>query len=77
MMTIFFPGRKSIVLDILPKDSKFNQLYFADYISPDLKRATVNFHGQIPEATFWVHRNNAIWRHGSKMASKCEKHHVS
>jgi hypothetical protein len=30
MGTIFFTGRKRIVLDILPKGSKFNQLYFVD-----------------------------------------------
>jgi hypothetical protein len=34
MITLFFTGRKLIVRDILSKGSKFNQLYFIDYIFP-------------------------------------------
>jgi hypothetical protein len=52
MITIFFTGRKLIVLDILPEGSKFNRLYFVDYIFLDLQRENVNFHPQIPQATF-------------------------
>jgi hypothetical protein len=43
MMTFSFTGRKLIMLDILPKGSKFNQLYSVDYIFPSLHRAKVNF----------------------------------
>jgi hypothetical protein len=44
MITIVFTQPKLIVLDILPTGSKFNQLYFVDYIFPDLKRKkTQNF----------------------------------
>jgi hypothetical protein len=52
MITIFFAGLKLIVLDIVPKGSKFGQLYFPDYIFLDLKRENVNFHRRIPQATF-------------------------
>jgi hypothetical protein len=40
------------VLDILPKGSKFGQLYFVDYMFPDLEREKVNFHRRIPQTTF-------------------------
>jgi hypothetical protein len=77
MITIIFTGRNLIVLDILPKGSKSNQLHFIDHIFPDLKRESVNFHRRIPQATLWVHVNNSIYDNGSKVASKIEKHHVS
>jgi hypothetical protein len=53
MITTFFAGHKLIVLDILLKASKFNWPYFVDYIFPDLNREKLNFHRQIPQATFW------------------------
>jgi hypothetical protein len=43
MVTIFFTQRKRIVLDVLPKGSKFSQLYFIDYMFPDSKRVNLNF----------------------------------
>jgi hypothetical protein len=70
MVTIFFTGRKLTVLDILPKGSKFDQLYFVDYIFPDLKRENENFHCRIPQAIFRVHVDNSICHNGSKVASK-------
>jgi hypothetical protein len=48
MATIFFTGRKPIVLAILPRGTKFKQLYFVDYILLDLKQEKVNFHHRIP-----------------------------
>jgi hypothetical protein len=32
MITLFFTGRKLIVLDVLPKSRKYNQLYFVHHI---------------------------------------------
>jgi hypothetical protein len=52
MITIVFTRGKLLVLDILPKGIKCNQFDFVDYISPDLQRENVNFHGRIPQATF-------------------------
>jgi histone-lysine N-methyltransferase SETMAR len=76
MITVFFTGRKLIVLDILPKGSRFNQLYFVDYIFPDLERENRNFHRRIPDATFCVHMDNSMCHNGSKVAAKFEKYHV-
>jgi hypothetical protein len=77
MITIFFTGRKLIVLNILPKGSKFNQLCFVDYIFLDFKRQKMNFHREIPQATFWVHVDNSMWHNESKVALKFKKYHVS
>jgi hypothetical protein len=76
MITIFVTGRKLILLDILPRNRKFNQLYLINYIFPDLKKEHVNFHRQIVHVTFSVPMDNSMWHNGSKVASKFEKHHV-
>jgi hypothetical protein len=52
MRTIFFTGRKLIVRDILRTGIKFNELYFVNYIFPDLKKKNLNFHARIPQAAF-------------------------
>jgi hypothetical protein len=51
IITIFFTGRKPIMLDILPKGGTFNQQYFVDYIFPILKRDNGNFRRRVPSAT--------------------------
>jgi hypothetical protein len=43
MKTIFSTARQLISLDVLPKESKFNQQYFIDYVFPDLKMENLNF----------------------------------
>jgi hypothetical protein len=43
MIMIFFTTRQLILLDVLPKGSKFNQQYFTDYMFPDLKMEILNF----------------------------------
>jgi hypothetical protein len=40
MKTTFFTGRKLIMPNIITKESKFNQLYFVDYIFLGLKKKT-------------------------------------
>jgi hypothetical protein len=77
MITIFFTGRKLTVRDISPKGSKFNQLYFVDYIFPDLKREGMNFHRHVPQETVWVYTDNLMWPNGSRAALKFKKHSVS
>jgi hypothetical protein len=77
MIPLFFTRQQLLVIDILAKGSKFNQLYFVDYNFPDLKMESVNFHDRIPKATFWVHLDNSMWHNGSKVASEVEMHHVS
>jgi transposase len=76
MVTIFFTWRELIVLDVLAKDSKFNQLYFIDYIFPALKSANLNFRRRKPGSILCVHIDNSTCHHGLKVASKFEKQHI-
>jgi hypothetical protein len=69
MMTIFFTARQLILLDVLPKGSKFNQQYFIDYVFPDLKTENWTFRRRMPLATFWVHTDNSMGHNGSKVVS--------
>jgi hypothetical protein len=52
MITIFFPARQIILLDVLPKRSKFNQQHFIDYMFPDSQPENLNFRRRMPLATF-------------------------
>jgi hypothetical protein len=52
MIMICFTARQLILLDVLPKGSKFNQQYFIDYVFPDLKTENQNFRRRMPLATF-------------------------
>jgi hypothetical protein len=58
IITIFFTARQLILLDVLPKVSKFNQQYFIDDMFTDLKMENRNFRPRMPFATFWVHVDN-------------------
>jgi hypothetical protein len=60
MITIFFNASQLILLDVLPKGSKFNQQHFIDYAFPDLKTENQNLRRRMPLATFWVHMDNSM-----------------
>jgi hypothetical protein len=77
MITIFFTARQLILLDVLPKGSKFNQQYFINYVFLDLKTENRNFRRRIPRATFWVHMDNSMCHNGSKAVSKFDGHHIA
>jgi hypothetical protein len=74
---LFFTACQLILLDVLPKGSKFNQQYFIDYVIPDLKTENQNFRCRMPPATFWVQTDNSTCRNGSKVVSKFDKHHIA
>jgi hypothetical protein len=48
LITLFFTGRKSIVLDVLPKGRKYNQLYYVCNIFPDLKEENRRYQRRNP-----------------------------
>jgi hypothetical protein len=50
--TIFFTACQLILLEVLPKGSKFDQQYFVDYVFPDLKMENQNLRRRMPVATF-------------------------
>jgi hypothetical protein len=77
MITIFFTARQLIMLDALPKGSKFNKQHFIDYMFPDLKPENRNFRRRMLLATFWVHMDNSMGHNGSKVVSKFDKHQIA
>lgn len=77
MITLFFTERKLIVLSVLPKDRKYDQLYFVRNIFPDLKKANMKYQRRKPGSAFWVQMDNSMYRNGSKIDSKFGKHGVS
>jgi hypothetical protein len=57
MIMIFFIARQLILLDVLPKRSKFNHQSFIHYVLPDLKTENRNFRRWMPLAIFgctWI-----------------------
>jgi hypothetical protein len=73
MITIFFTARQRILLDVLPKGSKFNQQYFIDCMFPDLKTENRNFRRRTPLANFWVQMDNSMCHNWSKF----DKYHIA
>jgi hypothetical protein len=60
MTTIFFTACQLILLDVLPKGSKFNQQYFVDYVFPGLKTGNRDCRRRMPLATLWEYMDNSI-----------------
>lgn len=54
MITPFFTETKLIILDILPKGRKYNQLYFVHKIFPDLKKPNMRYKRRKSGRTSWV-----------------------
>jgi hypothetical protein len=77
MITLFFTARKLIVLDVMPKGWKYNQLYFIDNIVPGLKRGKMSFARPKPGSTFWAPMDTSMWHTGAKITSEFQKHHLA
>jgi hypothetical protein len=74
---VFFTAKKFIALDVRPRGSTFNQLYFINHIFPDLETANLDFRRQKTRSTFWVHIENSMWHNALKITSKTKKNHIS
>jgi histone-lysine N-methyltransferase SETMAR len=77
MVTIFFTSTRLLVLNFLPKGTKFNQDYFIDTILPNLyseKRRIARRKG-LP--SFSVHMDNSMYHDGAKIIEKLEKVHTA
>jgi hypothetical protein len=77
MVMVFFTARKLIVLDVLPRGSTLNWLYFINHIFPDLKTANLNFRRQKTGSTIWVHMDNSYCHNVLNVTSKIKKNHIS
>jgi hypothetical protein len=72
---VSFTAKKLIMVDVLPRGSTFNQLYFVNSIFPDLKTANLNFRRSETRSTCSGYIDNSICHHGSKVRSKIKKNH--
>jgi hypothetical protein len=73
MLTIFFTSTRSLVLNFLPKVTKFNQDYFIDTVLPNLyseKRQIARRKGLLG---FSVHMDNSMCHDGAKITEKLGK----
>jgi transposase len=76
MVTIFFTSIRLLVLNFLPKGTKFNQDYCIDTVLPNLyseKRQIARRKG-LP--SFSVHIDDSMHHHGAKITEKVEKRHI-
>jgi hypothetical protein len=77
MATNFFTLTRLLVLNFLPKGTKFNQDYFIDTVLPNLyseKRQIARCKG-LP--SFSVHMENSTCHNGTKITEKLEKRHIA
>jgi hypothetical protein len=77
MITMFFTARKLIVLDVIPKGWKYNQLSFVDDKVRGLKRGKMSFGRHKPGSTFCVHMDNSMCHHRAHITSEFQKHHLA
>jgi hypothetical protein len=77
MVTIFFTSTRLLVLNFLPKGTKFNQDYFIDTVLPNLysdKRGIARRKG-LP--SFSVQMDNPMCHNGAKITEKLAKRHIT
>jgi hypothetical protein len=67
MVTIFFTGVKLLVLDILPREKKFNQDHFTAIIGPELGKENTNPKRRVSSNHLVVHMDNYMCHNGRKI----------
>jgi hypothetical protein len=77
MVTIFFTSTRLLVLNFLPKGTKFNQDYFIDTVLPNLysERRRIARRKGLPN--FPVHMDNSMCHNGAKITEKLEKKRIA
>jgi hypothetical protein len=77
MVTIFFTSPRLLVLNFLPKGTKFNQDYFIDTLLPNLysEKRRIARCKRLPSLS--VHMDNSICHNGAKLTEKLEKRHIA
>jgi transposase len=76
-VTVFFASTRLLVLNFLPKGTKFNQDHFIGTVLPNLsseKRRIVRRKG-LP--SFSVHMDNSMCYNGAKITEKLEKRRIA
>jgi hypothetical protein len=76
MLTIFFRSRRFLVLEPLPKSTKFNQDYFIDAIFPGLHNERRRISRKEGFPAFSVHLDNSMCHNGNKISEKLAKRSI-
>jgi transposase len=77
MATIFFTSTRLLVLNFLPKGTKFNQDYFMDTVLPNLYSEKRRIARRKDLPSFSVHMDNSTCHNGAKITEKLEKRHLA
>jgi hypothetical protein len=75
MVIIFFTSTQLLVLNFLPKGTKFNQDYFIDTVLPNLYSEKRRIARRKDLPSFSVHMDNSTCHNGAKITEKLEKKH--
>jgi transposase len=76
MVTIFFRSTRLLVLNFLPKGTKFNQDYFIGTVFPNLYSEKRRIARRKSLPSFSVHMDNSMCHNGTKITEKLEKRHI-
>jgi hypothetical protein len=76
MLPIFFTSTRLLVLEALPKATKFNHDYFIDAIFPRLYNEKRRISRKEGFLAFSVHRNNSMCHNGNKTSEKLAKRNI-
>jgi transposase len=77
LVTIFLVPTRLLVLNFLPKGTKFNQDYFIDTVLPSLYSEKRRFARRKGLPSFSVHMDNSMCHKGPKITEKLEKRHIA
>jgi hypothetical protein len=75
MITIFFTSTRLLVLDSLPKGTKFNQDYFIDPVLPGLDSEKTRIARPKGMSNLSVQMDNSMCDNGAKITEKLVKKH--
>jgi transposase len=77
MVTIFFTSTRLLVLNFLPKSTKFNQNYFIDPVFSNLYSEKRRIARRKDLPSFSVHMNNSMCHNGAKITEKLENRRIT
>jgi hypothetical protein len=66
-----------LVLNLVPKGTKFNQDYFIDTVLPNLYSEKKRIARRKGLPSFPVHMDNSMCHNGAKITEKLEKRHIA
>jgi hypothetical protein len=73
----FFTSIRLLVLNFLPKGTKFNQYYFIDTVLPNLSSEKRQIARRKGLPSFSLHMDNSMCHGGAKTTEKLEKRHIA